>query len=161
MKSSELPESSYQNDRNLTEADLAMSQPKIISMPWLLWKMISVLPCALPNLHGEEKIHSVWKSTEAVIYTLENGLRGSDHLKVCLGNELALTGDWVDMNLKGFDGVYNTKSQMDCFAEKMLGIKNTIPADIEDGYYVQGIIEAMMNSTQSRTWHKVSDYIIK
>ena len=57
------------------------------------------------------------------------------------------------MNLKGFDGVYNTKSQMDCFAEKMLGIKNTIPADIEDGYYLQGIIEAMMNSTQSRTWH--------
>ena len=37
------------------------------SMPWLLWKMISVLPCALPNLHGEEKIHSVWKSTEAVV----------------------------------------------------------------------------------------------
>ena len=65
------------------------------------------------------------------------------------------------MNLKGIDRVYNTKSQMDCFAEKMLGIKNTIPADIEDGYYVQGIIEAMMNSTQSRTWHKVSDYIIK
>lgn len=103
----------------------------------------------------------IYGSRGGLIYTLENGLRGSDHLKVCLGNELALTGDWVDMNLKGFDGVYNTKSQMDCFAEKMLGIKNTIPADIEDGYYVQGIIEAMMNSTQSRTWHKVSDYIIK
>ena len=81
----------------------------------------------------------IYGSRGGLIYILENGLRGSDHLKVCLGNELALTGDWVDMNLKGFDGVYNTKSQMDCFAEKMLGIKNTIPADIEDGYYIQGI----------------------
>lgn len=65
----------------------------------------------------------IYGSRGGLIYTLENGLRGSDHLKVCLGNELALTGDWVDMNLKGFDGVYNTKSQMDCFAEKCLELK--------------------------------------
>ncbi len=39
----------------------------------------------------EEKIHSVWKSTGSrggLIYTLENGLRGSDHLKVCLETNL-------------------------------------------------------------------------
>ena len=118
------------------------------------------------NLPGEEKNSTAsgnlrkpwWSDLHS-----GNGLRGLIISKSCLWKRIiALTGDWVDMNSsKVLMVIYNTKSQMDCFAEKMLGIKNTIPADIEDGYYVQGIIEAMMNSTQSRTWHKVSDYIIK
>lgn len=101
----------------------------------------------------------IYGSRGGLIYTLENGVLGFDKLSVCLGEEMGLTGDYVDMNLKGFGGTYNNKSQMDCFAEKMMGMENDIPADIEDGYYIQAVIEAMMASDSRKQWCSVKDYL--
>lgn len=110
---------------------------------------------------GRKNAHrlEIYGSKGGLIYTLENGLNGFDHLYVCLGEELGRSGNWVDMTLCGYDGQYNAPSQMECVAEIMNGREEKTAATITDGYYVQAVMEAMLRSAEDRVWCSVADFL--
>lgn len=101
---------------------------------------------------GRKNAHrlEIYGNRGGMIFTLEKGI---DKLHVCLGEELGDSGDWTKMTLDT-----NVKSQIDCFADQMLGIGNATPATITDGYKVQAIMEAMLAANSGKDWRNVSDY---
>lgn len=93
----------------------------------------------------------IYGSQGGLIFSLEKGI---DSLQVCLGEQLGLTGDWVNVTLER-----NIPSQMDSFGEILQGGSNATPADITDGYYIQAVMEAMLSAEANKTWCNVDEFV--
>lgn len=95
---------------------------------------------------GRKNAHrvEVYGGCGGLIFTLEKGV---DRLRTCLGEAAGRAGEWTDVELNR-----TVPSQMECFADRLQGIPNSVPATIGDGYAVQAVMEAMMSADAERRW---------